>query len=63
MMFQPCSYRLDQHVLHFSGDKVVLGGVQASARLLRICPLMIRDYVYDPIARNRYARFGGRFPE
>jgi predicted DCC family thiol-disulfide oxidoreductase YuxK len=54
---------LDQHVPHFSGDKVVLGGIHASARLLRICPLMIRDYVYDPIARNRYARFGGRFPE
>jgi predicted DCC family thiol-disulfide oxidoreductase YuxK len=54
---------LDQHVPHFSGDKAVLGGVQASARLLRVCPQMIRDYVYDPIARNRYARFGGRFPE
>jgi hypothetical protein len=63
MTFQPCSYSLDQHVPHFSGDKAVLGGVQASARLLPICPLMIRDCVYDPIAWNRYAWFDGRFPE
>jgi len=27
-------------------------------RALRICPRFIRDWIYDRIARNRYALFG-----
>ncbi len=27
-------------------------------RMLRICPRFIRDWIYDRIARNRYALFG-----
>lgn len=38
----------------------ILGGWNASARLMRLCPQFIRDKVYNPIARNRYAWFGER---
>ena len=27
-------------------------------RMLRVCPRFIRDWIYDRIARNRYALFG-----
>jgi predicted DCC family thiol-disulfide oxidoreductase YuxK len=39
---------------------VVLGGWRALALLLRICPRVLRDAVYGPIARNRYRWFGER---
>ncbi len=38
----------------------IIGGVSAAARLLCLCPRFIRDGVYDPVARNRYAWFGER---
>jgi predicted DCC family thiol-disulfide oxidoreductase YuxK len=27
-------------------------------RVLRLCPRFVRDWIYDRIARNRYALFG-----
>ncbi len=38
----------------------VMGGACGAARVLRLCPQVIRDWIYDPIARNRYAWFGER---
>lgn len=38
----------------------LLGGLNSAARLMRVCPQSIRDLIYDPIARNRYAWFGER---
>ncbi|MBC8037934.1 MAG: DUF393 domain-containing protein [Rhizobiales bacterium] len=38
----------------------ILGGVHSVWRLLRLCPVFIRDRLYDPIARNRYRWFGER---
>lgn len=38
----------------------LLGGLSSAARLMRVCPQFIRDLIYDPIARNRYAWFGER---
>jgi predicted DCC family thiol-disulfide oxidoreductase YuxK len=32
----------------------------ASAKLMRILPLVVRDWLYDRIARNRYRLFGKR---
>jgi predicted DCC family thiol-disulfide oxidoreductase YuxK len=31
-----------------------------AARLARLCPLVVRDWLYDRIAANRYAWFGRR---
>lgn len=38
----------------------LLGGLNSAARLMRVCPQFIRNLIYDPIARNRYAWFGER---
>lgn len=38
----------------------ILGGPWSSARALHICPQRVRNYLYDPIARNRYRWFGER---
>jgi predicted DCC family thiol-disulfide oxidoreductase YuxK len=38
----------------------ILGGWCRLAVVMRLCPGFIRDRVYDPIARNRYAWFGER---
>lgn len=37
-----------------------LGGGWPMVRLVRCCPLMVRDWVYDRIAANRFAVFGRR---
>lgn len=39
---------------------VRLGGVWRAAALLRLMPAALGDWVYDRIARNRYALFGRR---
>jgi predicted DCC family thiol-disulfide oxidoreductase YuxK len=38
----------------------LIGGLSSTARLLRLRPQGLRDMLYDPIARNRYAWFGER---
>jgi predicted DCC family thiol-disulfide oxidoreductase YuxK len=38
----------------------ILGGLNASAVLMRAVPRRMRDWIYDPIARNRYRWFGER---
>lgn len=38
----------------------ILGGRYSTARLIRVCPRIVRDWLYDPIARNRYKWFGER---
>ena len=37
-----------------------LGGIWRAAAVLRLVPRPIRDWVYDWVARNRYAWFGKR---
>ena len=37
-----------------------LGGVWRAAGLLRLLPASLRDWLYERIARNRYALFGKR---
>lgn len=44
----------------FIETMTILGGWRSAARLLRLCPLRLRDMVYDPIAANRYRLFGQR---
>ena len=42
----------------FIACMIGLGGPWTAFALLRLCPRVVRDAVYTPIARNRYRLFG-----
>lgn len=70
--FSPLGGAAPETILYEEGDRLYarstaalrilsrLGGLWWIVSALRICPAVIRDAVYDWIARNRYGWFGRR---
>ncbi len=57
------NFLVEEGVVHFKSDAALavaghLGGAWPLARGLKIVPRFIRDWVYNLVARNRYAWFG-----